>query len=308
MPSKYFSAGSDLGNRLKQIASQRGFLFTVIILAALLSFESFNYSTTDYALADLLGPLRFVGIRWSTILAIAFCGIDFAGIARLFTPETGANEPTEVWYLFGAWMLAAVMNAILTWWGVSMALVNHQLSSTAVMDPATLLKVVPIFVAVMVWLIRILIIGTLSVAGDRMFNQAVQARGQANSYTQSPAVTMRSSSAHSGAASYSGAQQTTSAHASAVQSSPAGAASFAPAGGRPASTFQPVYRPANRTQAPNTLRASPASTAPARMEPGYSAPAESPSRDEPSAGGARPEPVYTSLSSRAQPAANTRTF
>jgi len=31
---------------------------------------------------------------------------------------------------------------------------------------------VPVFVAIMVWLIRVLIIGTLSVAGDRLFSQA----------------------------------------------------------------------------------------------------------------------------------------
>jgi hypothetical protein len=29
--------------------------------------------------------------------------IDFAGIARLFTPKM-ENEPNEVWYLFGAWL------------------------------------------------------------------------------------------------------------------------------------------------------------------------------------------------------------
>ncbi|HJS30318.1 MAG TPA: hypothetical protein VJ768_11880, partial [Anaerolineales bacterium] len=41
-----------------------------------------------------------------------------------------------------------------------------------VIDQATLLKVVPIFVAVMVWLSRILIIGTFSVAGKRLFSQS----------------------------------------------------------------------------------------------------------------------------------------
>ena len=96
-----------------------GLLFGVLILAALLAFELFNYSTTDYALRDLLGNLQFAGIPWATILAIAFCGMDFAGIARLFTPEQGADEPKEVWYLFGAWLLAATMNAVLTWWGRS---------------------------------------------------------------------------------------------------------------------------------------------------------------------------------------------
>ena len=76
---------------------QRGVLFGGLIVTALLFFEMFNYSTTDFALRDLLGEMRFLGIHWSTILAIAFCGIDFAGIARIFTPEVGSDEPVEVW-------------------------------------------------------------------------------------------------------------------------------------------------------------------------------------------------------------------
>jgi len=91
---------------LQYLRPQRGLAFGVIIITALLAFELFNYSTTDFALTDLLGDLKFIGIRWATILSIAFCGIDFAGIARLFTPEEGGNEPNEIWYLFGAWLLA----------------------------------------------------------------------------------------------------------------------------------------------------------------------------------------------------------
>ena len=41
----------------------------------------------------------------------------------------------------------------------------------AVVSNATLTKAVPIFVAIMVWLIRVLIIGTFSLAGDRLFSQ-----------------------------------------------------------------------------------------------------------------------------------------
>jgi hypothetical protein len=156
---------------MNRFRPQRGLAFGAIIITALLAFEIFNYSTTDYALADLLGDLRFAGIRWSTILALAFCGIDFAGIARLFTPEEGAEEPNEVWYLFGAWLLAATMNAMLTWWGISLAILNHQSLGNAVVARETMLRVVPIFVAVLVWLIRVLIIGTFSVAGDRLFSQ-----------------------------------------------------------------------------------------------------------------------------------------
>ena len=154
-------------------ALRRGAVFGGILLLALFAFEIFNYSTTDFALTDMLGGnLRFLGIRWATILSLAFCGIDFAGIARLFTPEQGRDEPAEVWYLFGAWLLAAAMNAILTWWGVAVAVRSHQELSALVIDQNTLTKVVPVFVALMVWLIRVLIIGTFSMAGDRLFSMA----------------------------------------------------------------------------------------------------------------------------------------
>lgn len=159
---------------------KRGMVFGLLILLALLAFEMFNYSTTDFALGDLLGELKFMSIRWATILAIAFCGIDFAGIARLFTPEQGADEPAEVWYLFGAWLLAAIMNAMLTWWGVSIAIINHETLGNAVISRETLLRVVPIFVALMVFLIRVLIIGTFSVAGERLFSQSDQRMSRAN--------------------------------------------------------------------------------------------------------------------------------
>jgi hypothetical protein len=152
--------------------NQRGKVFGIMIIGALLAFELFNFSTTEFALNDVLGNLAFAGMRWATILSIAFCGIDFAGIARLFTPEQGADEPAEVWYLFGAWILAAAMNATLTWWGVSVAIANHTSMGTAVIKSATIQSVVPIFVAVMVWVIRILIIGTFSLAGERMFGMA----------------------------------------------------------------------------------------------------------------------------------------
>ena len=149
----------------------RGAAWGLMIVGALLAFEVFNFSTTQFALEDVLGDLKFAGFRWATILAIAFCGIDFAGIARIFTPQQGRDEPAEVWYLFGAWLLAAGFNATLTWWGVSIAIVNHpSATGTAVLSASTMTKVVPIFVAVMVWLIRVLIIGTFSIAGDNLFS------------------------------------------------------------------------------------------------------------------------------------------
>jgi hypothetical protein len=158
----------------------RGAAWGAMIIAALLAFEVFNFSTTQFALHDMLGDLNFAGFRWATILAIAFCGIDFAGIARIFTPEQGRDEPAEVYYLFGAWILAAGFNAVLTWWGVSVAIAqNGGVQGAGTISSATLNQAVPIFVAAMVWLVRLLIIGTFSLAGDRLFTTA---QVQQNSY------------------------------------------------------------------------------------------------------------------------------
>ncbi|NPV56339.1 MAG: hypothetical protein HPY76_06690, partial [Anaerolineae bacterium] len=68
---------------------------------------------------------------------------------------------------------------------VSMAIANHEVASTAVISANTLTRVVPIFVALMVWVIRILIIGSLSVAGDRLARE--QARRPAAQH-QRPAA------------------------------------------------------------------------------------------------------------------------
>ena len=184
------SLGQRLGDLMAKI--QPGVIFLVLIFCALIAFELFNYSTTDHALQDLLGNLEFGSLHWSTILAFAFCGIDFAGIARLFTPEQGMDEPKEVWYLFGAWLLAATMNAILTWWGVSMAIVNHPVQSASIVDPRMISTVVPVFVATMVWVIRILIIGTLSIAMDRSMHTGDQRGVRRSPYaTSQPALTPR---------------------------------------------------------------------------------------------------------------------
>ena len=157
---------------MKNVALRRGAIFGSILICALIAFEVFNFGTTAFALGDALGDLAFAGMRWSTILAIAFCGIDFAGIARIFTPEQGPDERAEVFYLFAAWFLAASFNAILTWWGVSVAIINHNAAGSVLIGRAMLTNTVPIFVAVMVWLTRLLLIGTFSIAGERLFSMA----------------------------------------------------------------------------------------------------------------------------------------
>lgn len=152
------------------LEANKGLLIGIILFLALIAFEIFNFDTTQFALRNLLGDVTFLSLQWATILAIAFCAIDFAGLNRLFTPEGSAKEQREVWFLMGAWLLGATMNAIMTWWAVSVTLLNNNLGNE-VLSREQILRYVPIFVAVLVWLTRILFIGSFSIAGETIFGR-----------------------------------------------------------------------------------------------------------------------------------------
>ena len=134
--------------------------YTLVMLAALIAFECFNFSTTDFALQGMFGIMGMGALRWSTILALAFCGMDLAGITKLLSSSKGDRSGAS-WYLLGAWVVAATMNAGLTWWGVSVAIYNQPADSMLVLDPITFVTAIPLLVSFGVWLIRILIIGAL---------------------------------------------------------------------------------------------------------------------------------------------------
>ena len=156
---------------LNKIGMSSGTALGLIIIVALVAFEILNYGTTEFALSDFLGDFNFLGIKWATLFALALCLVDFAGIARIFKSDDNKGSSTVLYLLFGAWLLCATFNAVLTWWGISIAMINHDSLGNAVVGRETLLKVVPIFIAILVWLVRILIIGTFSVAGGKLFSQ-----------------------------------------------------------------------------------------------------------------------------------------
>lgn len=170
---------------LKNLRVRSGGIYSAIIVLALIAFEVVNYSTTAYALRDLLGDLAFAGIRWATLMALAFCSLDFAGIARLVTQKSKPQAQRESWFLFGAWLIAGTFNAALTWWGVTIAIANHPLRSAEVVSTQNLTTIVPVMVAIMVWVIRILIIGSLTSSLEKS-NQSHQA-SSAGSHSTLPA-------------------------------------------------------------------------------------------------------------------------
>jgi hypothetical protein len=81
------------------------------------------------------------------------------------------------------------MNAMLTWWAVSLALISHSALGNEILDRQALVTSVPVFVAVLVWLMRVLMIGTFTLAGDRLFQQdsSLHRKAAARRRTANPA-------------------------------------------------------------------------------------------------------------------------
>lgn len=186
-----------LPESIDRIQLSRGSAVGVLMLSALVAFELFNFSTTEFALADLLGDLGTAGFRWATVLALAFCAMDFAGLARLLTPLKGASQITERGYLVGAWALAAAMNAILTWYAVSLALLSHSGLGSEVLGREAMIRGVPVFVALLVLLVRVLIIGSFSLSGSQLFSQGERQEALLRPLTRRPTTSAPGeSSAH----------------------------------------------------------------------------------------------------------------
>jgi hypothetical protein len=64
--------------------------------------------------------------------------------------------------LFGAWLLAAGLNTWLTWRGISLAISIRQVQIGLVVNMEVLTKTLPVCMAFLIWVIRILLIGSLS--------------------------------------------------------------------------------------------------------------------------------------------------
>ncbi|MBN1965150.1 MAG: hypothetical protein JW910_10925, partial [Anaerolineae bacterium] len=84
----------------------------------------------------------------------------------------GRKEPKEIWLLTGAWFLGASMNAIMTWWAVGSALAANPGLGNELLTRQQILDYAPVFIAILVWFTRILIIGTFAFAGDHIFSTA----------------------------------------------------------------------------------------------------------------------------------------
>lgn len=128
------------------------------VMVIIVALELFNFITTNFSLKNLLGELRFAGLHWADLLAIAFWGMDFAGLNHFFGLPNRNRFTLEQSYLLAAWFVGSTLNAAMTWWAVSLAMLPT-VQGNELVSRETLLAYVPILVALLVWLARLLVIG-----------------------------------------------------------------------------------------------------------------------------------------------------
>ncbi|MCA9998760.1 MAG: hypothetical protein KDE56_23510 [Anaerolineales bacterium] len=147
-------------------------VIATIITLAVLGFELFNFDTTRFALATIMRGRTFAGLSWATVLALAFCSLDLAGLVRVFTIEPTAKQTSlELWLMTAAWLLGATLNAAMTWY--AMALLIAPLGAdigAALFTHAQMLRAAPLLIATLVWLTRILLISSVTLTLERFMH------------------------------------------------------------------------------------------------------------------------------------------
>ena len=138
---------------LQKLGFRRRSLIHSLLVIGNISFMVFTYATVAYALHDVFGDLRFWGIRWASILTFNFSGIEYAGLARLLTPDS-EDPPSETKYLLMAWILVTIFNSLLIWWTIHIGFTDPQNPYYADI-PSVSPNIVAIIIVLLVWIIKI---------------------------------------------------------------------------------------------------------------------------------------------------------
>jgi hypothetical protein len=163
----------------------RGSFFIGMLFFSLLCFMLFNYMSTLQTLQHILGK------EWLVYaFAFALSVVDFAGLARIFTPETSAKDESKLVYILGAvWILACLFDVIMTAYWVSLRMVENPSSVEAQnLMGASMYKTIPWIIAFGELAMRVSLVLMVGMFGDQLlhgFAKAIPAlQGAANSISK----------------------------------------------------------------------------------------------------------------------------
>jgi hypothetical protein len=128
----------------KLVMKVLSWLAVVVVLYGLYRFEVVNYVTTYDALSAIFGE-----VTWVVTLSGAIVLVDFAGLAKIFTKETGEKEPPWVNTLMGVWFLVSLTDMTLTWYTTALAMENADVRIPQAI--AEHQAWIPIIISVLLW-------------------------------------------------------------------------------------------------------------------------------------------------------------
>jgi hypothetical protein len=145
----------------------RGTFFIGMLFFALGCFMLFNYMSTLQTLQHILGK-EFLVYAFAFALSI----VDFAGLARIFTPETSMKDESKLVYFLGTvWILACLLDVAMTAYWVSLRMVESPTS----MDVQNLMgigmyKSIPWIIALGELAMRVSLVLMVGVFGDQFLH------------------------------------------------------------------------------------------------------------------------------------------
>lgn len=152
---------------MKKGETIRGALFVGMLFVALLCFMAFNYLSTLETLKHILGA-EFMVYAFAFALSV----VDFAGLARIFTPETDTQKEGKLVYLLGAvWVLACLFDVVMTsyWVSYRMSMRENGSAVSALMGEG-FYRAIPWIVAFGELTIRIPLVLMVGMYGDQLLH------------------------------------------------------------------------------------------------------------------------------------------
>lgn len=158
----------DMQRLLIKIRKLIPWISIVGLAIALLLFERVNYITTYESLAAAFGKGD-----WVVVLSLAVVITDIAALARIFTPQTGRDEPRIVKVLLGIWFAVSFFDMFLSWYFAMLRMESTQVQAPTVLSDVAI-YIMPVIVAVLIWGIQFGLLYTFGMLLDRAIHGRVR--------------------------------------------------------------------------------------------------------------------------------------
>lgn len=142
-----------------------------IIFLSALAFEVINIATNVAGFESFFGGIKFLGISWAIWATIAFEAADVGCLCYSWDRKFDFRTHPEAGFALTAHFFAGFADAGLSYFAFMMAIGNSVSQMANVVGEKAILTWAPVFLALMIWVIRTLLMGTIVTQGRNIFSQ-----------------------------------------------------------------------------------------------------------------------------------------